>query len=126
LAVGTLGAWYETAVLLGSISPSDLLAGFALEALWFCFVISVVTAFTSVLRGIPAIVGAAIALLLALGLLSSLPALSSWLPTRLAEGAATLVQHNHSGDLWQPVLVAAAASVVLVGLAMNRLSLREP
>jgi ABC-type cobalamin/Fe3+-siderophores transport system ATPase subunit len=50
LAAGTLAAWYETTVLLGPVPAAGLAAGFALEALWFCFVTGLVVAFASVVR----------------------------------------------------------------------------
>ncbi len=51
LAVGTFGAWYETKVLLGHVPFGALMGGLALEALWLCFVTSIVTLFTSAPAG---------------------------------------------------------------------------
>ncbi len=52
LALAALGAWYETTVLLGSVGFGALIGGLALEAIWFCFVTSIVAAFTSAIRGV--------------------------------------------------------------------------
>jgi ABC-2 type transport system permease protein len=120
LVLGTLGAWYETAVLLGPLNAGDMLGGFALEALWFALVVSVVAAAASLIRGVPGTVGASVGALLAI---AAVPALKSWLPTRLADGVAMLVTHQH--DTWRPALAAGLATVALLALAVNRFAARE-
>jgi ABC-2 type transport system permease protein len=124
LALGTLGAWYETMVLLGHVPFGALMGGFALEALWFCFVTSIVAVFTSAIRGVLGVVGASIALLLGLALLGNLPSASSWLPTRLAASGADIVQHS-AGDVWHATVVACVATVVALSLAVNRFGKRQ-
>ena len=125
LALGTLAAWYETVVLLGSVPVLKLLAGFAHEALWIWFATSLVAAFSSLLRNPAAIAGAAIATLLAIALLGDIAALSSWLPTRLAQGVSALVAPNKADDIWRPVLIATATSIALMTGAIRRLGTRE-
>jgi len=124
LALGTFAAWYETTVLLGHASFGALMGGLALEALWLCFVTSVVTVFTSAIRGVLGVVGCSIALLLTLALVGGLPSASSWLPTSLGASAADLVQHP-AGDVWHAVVVSAVATVAALSLAVNRLGKRE-
>jgi ABC-2 type transport system permease protein len=125
LAAGTLAAWYETTVLFGSVPAGGLAAGFALEALWFCFVTSLVCVFSGVVRSAGAAAGSAIAVLLALALLGSVSAISSWLPTRLSDSLPDLITPGSAGDIWHAVIVAAAAAVALVGMAVRRLGRRE-
>jgi ABC-2 type transport system permease protein len=125
LVVGTLAAWYETAVLLGHVPPGALAGGLALTALWFCFTTSVVALFTTVTRSVLGAVGASIALMLALALAGSVPALSSWVPTRLAGSAADLMRHTTAG-VWHAVLVTALASVAALVVALVRIGRREP
>jgi ABC-2 type transport system permease protein len=124
LALGTLGAWYETTILLGSVSFGALMGGLALEALWICFVTSIVAAFTSAIRGVLGVVGASIALLLGLALLGNLPSVSSWLPTRLAASGADIVQRS-AGDIWHAAIVSGGATVAALILAVNRLGRRQ-
>jgi ABC-2 type transport system permease protein len=124
-AVGTLGAWYETTILLGHISLADLAAGSALEALWLCFVTSVVAACTSVIRSVLGAVGSAVALLLALDGLGAAPALSSWMPARLAESVADLTGPQPGGNIWHAVVIASVATAALISLAVNRIGQRE-
>jgi ABC-2 type transport system permease protein len=125
LAAGTLAAWYETTVLLGSVPAGDLAGGFALEALWFCFVTSLVVAFAGLVRSAGGAVGSAIAVLLALALLGSVTVISSWLPTRLSASLPDLISPNSAGNIWHAVIVAAAAVIVLVVVAVSRLGRRE-
>ena len=106
LALGTLGAWYETAILLGPLRATDVLGGFLLQALWFGFVTSVVAAAASVVRGVPGAIGAAVALLLAItcapgaGVLASHPARERRRAPRAATGAALAPRaRHHSHDL---------------------------
>jgi ABC-2 type transport system permease protein len=124
LALGTLGAWYETTVLLGSVSAGALLGGLALEALWLCFVTSIVALFSSAIRGVLGVVGASIALLLALALLGNLPSISSWLPTRLAGSGADFVQHS-ANDVWHAAIISGVATVVTLCVAVNRFGKRQ-
>jgi ABC-2 type transport system permease protein len=125
LAAGTLAAWYETTVLFGAVPAGGLAAGFGLEALWFCFVTSLVVAFASVVRSAGAAVGSAIAVLLALALLGSVTVISSWLPTRLSASLPDLISRGSADDIWHAVIVAAAAAVVLVVAGVWRLGRRE-
>jgi ABC-2 type transport system permease protein len=124
LAIGTLGAWYETTVLLGHVPFGALMGGLALEALWFCFVTSIVAVFSSAIRGVLSVVGAAIALLLGLAFVGNLPSISSWLPTRLAASGSDFVQHP-AGDVWHAAIVSAVATVVALSLAVNRFGTRQ-
>jgi ABC-2 type transport system permease protein len=125
LAAGTLAAWYETTVLFGAVPAAGLAGGFALEALWFCFVTSLVVGFASVVRNAGAAVGSAIAVLLALALLGSVTVISSWLPTRLSDSLPDLIGPSPAGDIWHAVIATAAAALGLVVVAVWRLGRRE-
>ena len=120
LVLGTLGAWYETAVLLGSVNAPDLLAGLALEALWFILVIAVVAAYSALIRGVAGTVGAVVGTLLGL---AAIPALKSWLPTRLADGLVLVLKHQPHP--WRPVLIATLATIALLTFAVHRLGRAE-
>lgn len=124
LALGFLGAWYETAVLLGSVSALGVLAGFAVVALWFCFVISVVAAFASVLRSVLAVAGSSVGFLLSLSLIGGLSSRFDWLPTKLAGSASDVVMRESTG-IWPAVAAGVAASVIATAFALTRFSKRE-
>jgi hypothetical protein len=125
LLLGTLGAWYETVILFGSLDFGDLLIGLALEAIWFCFVTSIVAGFCGVVRSVLGVVGGSIAFLLALALLGNIPWFSSWLPTRLASGSAARFVEPPVVDLWHAVVVSIVASVAAFALAVYGLGRRE-
>jgi ABC-2 type transport system permease protein len=124
LGLGILGAWYETAVLLGPLSPGALAAGFGLEALWVCFCVTAVALWASVARGVPAVTGASLASLLTVSLLAGIPALRSWSPTALAGSAADLIGAHHPGVPWHALAVTAPATAALVAGASYRLARR--
>jgi ABC-2 type transport system permease protein len=124
LALGTLGAWYETAVLFGPISARALMAGLAIQALWFCFVTAIVAVVASAIRGVLGVVGSSIGLLLGLGLLGNLPGASAWMPTRLAGSGGDFVRHATDG-IWQAIVVTGVATGAAVGLATRRLGQRR-
>jgi ABC-2 type transport system permease protein len=125
LALGTLGAWYETEILLGHVGPGALLGGLALQALWICFATSVVTLATTTTRSVAGAVGVSVAFLLALALLGNLSSASSWVPTRLSGSSADLLRH-HTAGVWHAILVTAVATIAAVALAIERLGNREP
>jgi ABC-2 type transport system permease protein len=125
LALGTAGAWYETSVIFGHVPAGAILAGLALESLWLCFVTSVTALLASVLRGVLGIVGATIALVLALGLLGNLSAVAPWLPTRLAASVAALAGHP-AGDIWRAVVVTGVATPALLAVSLRAWARREP
>lgn len=123
-ALGTLCAWYETRVLLGPVPLEGLLGGLGLEALWFCFVTSIVALFTSLTRSVSSVVGGSLTVLLTLALLGNLPTIAAWLPTRLADGGADLIKHTTNGE-WHAILTAALAMVAALWTAAKRLKPRE-
>ena len=116
LILGTAAAWYETRVLIGYVSPATLAAGCALEMLWVAFTVAVVTAWASIARSVLAVAGWSLATLLALGLLGSISAVASWLPSALASGIQDLLP-GHSGVPWQGVTVTASATLGLLVVA---------
>lgn len=118
-AIGLAAAWYETAVVLGSVPVGALLGGFALEALWLCFVVSVVALAASLVRSVSGVVGLTIATFLAMALLEALPHALSWFPSSLAGSAGALIG-NPLGNLWHAVVVSALAAVGALALAVRR------
>jgi ABC-2 type transport system permease protein len=125
LTVGTLAAWYQTSALLGAPPFGRVMIGLALEALWFCFVTSMVAIFTSTVRSPSGAVGSSIALLLALvGVGSFFKAASSWLPPHLVQTAGQIVKQP-AGNVWHAVLVSGVATVVAVSLAVYLLGKRD-
>jgi ABC-2 type transport system permease protein len=124
LALGTLGAWYETSVLIGPLSAGPLVIGFLLETVWLVFIGSIVAFFSSVIRGVTGVVGAAVGLFLALALFESVPGALSWMPTSLAQSASDLLG-KPAGEIWHAVVICVAGSALALIVAINRLGKRE-
>jgi ABC-2 type transport system permease protein len=124
-ALGTLAAWYESLILFGHLSPAGLAGGFALQALWFGFVTSIVALLTTMTRSAAAAAGASIAVLLALALLGNLATFAAWLPTRLSGSAADVIRH-HTGGVWHAALTSSFATIVVLAVAVHRVGSREP
>jgi ABC-type glutathione transport system ATPase component len=66
-----------------------------------------------------------VATLLVVALLGNLRSLTSWVPTRLARGLAMFVGRDQAGDAWRPAVIAAALSIALLVLAVNRFDRRQ-
>lgn len=125
LALGTIGAWYETTILLGTVPVGALLKGFAVEALWIVFVCSMVLLFSSIVRGLLGVVGATLGLLLALALLGSFSFAASWSPTRLSGSMADFMR-DAPGSHWQAIAATLAVSVAASIIAVILFDRREP
>jgi len=124
LGLGILCAWYATSLLIGPLHAGPLAAGYGLEVLWVCFSVGVVAAWASVARGVPAVAGASLASLLVLVFLSSIHALSSWSPTKLAVSVADLVRPQHPDIPWHAVAITMAGTVVLITISTWRFARR--
>jgi ABC-2 type transport system permease protein len=107
LLVGSLAAWYETAVLLGELPPTGMLAGITYGALFLIFAVAIVALAASIVRGVLAATGVALVFLIALAILGGLMPLGRWLPTHLAGAMSGLVRGEHVVDY----LPAAATSL---------------
>jgi ABC-2 type transport system permease protein len=125
LVLGTLGAWYETSILLGSVDMAALAEGMLLMALWFGFVICLTVAVAGVQRGVLGVAGVTIGILLALVFLGSFSALASWLPTRLASGYSEAFLSGGGEELWRPGAVAVVAGATSWVLGVTLLARRE-
>jgi ABC-2 type transport system permease protein len=120
LVLGTLGAWYETEVLLGSVDVAALAEGTLLMALWFAFVICLTVGVAGIQRSVLGVAGVTIGVVLVLVFLGSLSVLSSWLPTRLGSGYSEAFLPGGGENVWRPIVVAivAGAASWLVGVTL--------
>ena len=78
---GPLAAWYETALLLGSLPAGPCSPGLLCESMYLVFAIAVVAAAASYARGTLATIGIALGVLIALSIMGSLGAVHDWLPS---------------------------------------------
>lgn len=125
LVIGTLAAWYETAVLLGGLPPGRMLAGIAYGALFLVFAVALVAGLAAVVRGVLATAGAALALLLVLAIVGNFGSLGRWLPTTLAGASAALVRDTGPAYYLPAAAVTVVSAAVLLWFAVAMSSRRE-
>jgi ABC-2 type transport system permease protein len=110
--LGTLAAWCETVLLLGSPPPGAMLAGLLYGSAYLIFAVSVTTAAASVTRSTLGTVGITLGALLALPLLGMIGPLHTWLPSTLVTAPSPCSADPHpaaTSPLW-PSLSSAPHS----------------
>jgi ABC-2 type transport system permease protein len=124
--LGTLGAWYETGVLIGSLPVAGMLGGMLCGAVYEAFAVAVTALAASLVRSVVGTIGVALAILIALPIAGSLHVIAAWLPSALVNAPVSLVNGTAHLSHFGPALgVSAAASVSALVAATARLSARE-
>lgn len=113
-ALGTLAAWYETEVLIGSVAAGPLWTGWLLGALYLVFVVAVVTIIAAGTSSVLATVLITLVILLALPILGILPNVARWLPSHLVGALDGMVRGTELSEY----LRATAVTFVLTGAAL--------
>ncbi len=112
LVVGTAVAWATTAALLGGLPVGSMLLGTLLGALYLVVVVAVVAFMGTVVRSVVGAVFASLVVLIALPIVSLVPALSAWLPSELLTAVAGLID----GEALSEYLPAVGTSVLTIGV----------
>jgi ABC-2 type transport system permease protein len=124
--LGTLAAWYETALLIGHLPAVQVLAGVACGAIYLMFGVAVTALAASLARSTIAAAGIAFIMLLALPILSIIRVLGRWLPSALVNAPVSLVDGAHQlGYFWPSLLISVVATGAALAVATRRLSARE-
>lgn len=123
--LGTAAAWYETALLLGSLPTGPMLAGLLCAAIYLVFAVSAVTAAASVARSTLGTTGIALGVLLALPILGIAGPLHPWLPSTLVTAPVALLGGSTLSDYLPALAIAATSTVVLLAAATSRFGRRE-
>lgn len=123
--LGTLAAWYETALLLGSPPAGAMLAGLLCGSVFLIFAVSVTTAAASVARSTLATVGITLGVLLALPILGIAGPLHAWLPSTLVTAPVALLGRSNLGDYLPALATTSAGSALLLAMATVRLARRD-
>ena len=124
--VGTLGAWYETVVLLGDLPLGGMLLGMLLTSIYLAFAVAVTAAAAAAFARTPlVIVPLAAGVLIAVPLLGLIGALRDWLPSALLGSLVGLVVDVPPVEYLRPAQVALFATAALLWLAAVRLRRRE-
>lgn len=117
-AVGSAAAWYETVLLLGPLPVGRMVLGIFLSVLFAAFAIALTALTAALTRSTIGAAGAALALLLAMAIAGSVPAVARFLPTSLA-GAITGMADGAAVSSFAPAaVVAAVASAACVAAAV--------
>jgi ABC-2 type transport system permease protein len=124
--LGTLGAWYETQVLIGSLAPGAVLAGMLCGAAYLIFAVAVTAFAASLVRSVIGAVATALAILVVLPIASVFHAIANWLPSALVSAPADLANGTQHLSHFAPSLaVSAAAIAAALLIAVRRLAARE-
>jgi ABC-2 type transport system permease protein len=125
--LGTVAAWYETRLLIGSLPAGAVFGGVLCGAVYLAFAVALTALAASLVRGRLGTVGIALALLLALpvvGLLSG--TVAQWLPSALVNAPVDLVGGSEQLSHYLPAIgVSIAAGAAALALAVTRLRRRE-
>ncbi len=123
--LGALAAWYETAVLLGSLDAGAVTLGIALGILFLAFVVAVVAVVAQWARTMVATIMTSLVVLISLPIIGIADVVGRWLPTRLGGALADLVGDATAGDYAGPAVVAFASLPLLIWLAVAGARRRE-
>jgi ABC-2 type transport system permease protein len=124
--LGTLAAWYETRLLIGSLPVAALFAGLLCAVVYLALAVAVTALAASLARTTVASAGIALAILLALPLLADIHVITNWVPSALVGAPADLVAGTYHLPHFVPALaVAAVAGAAALWLAVVQLRARE-
>jgi ABC-2 type transport system permease protein len=123
--LGTLGAWYETTVLLGSLPVGGVLAGIGCGAIYMVFAVAVTALAASLARSVIGTIGIALAILILLPIAGSIHAIDNWLPSTLVNAPVDLVGSEHLAHFIPALAVTVAATAAAVCFTAYRLARRE-
>ena len=123
--LGTLAAWYETNLLIGSLPVGAMLEGMLCAACYLAFAVALSAAAASVVKSTLGAVGLTVVLLLALPIAGLAHSIQNWLPSTLVSAPYDLITSTHLSH-YVPAIATAlvAAALLLIGTAA-RLRSRE-
>lgn len=110
--LGALAAWYETAVLIGSLPVGGTLAGIGYGVLYLAMVVSVVAAAGSRSKNVLGTILVTIVVLLVMPIIGIVEAIGKWLPSHLVGALSDIPGGAVIGDY----LPAAGVTVLLIAL----------
>lgn len=123
--LGLALAWYETAVLLGSLSVGGMLVGALYHAMYVAFAVAIVAAIGSRASSVLATVGISVVVLLLLPLVGVMEAVGEWLPSHLIGAQVGLLVDQTVGDYLLAAGVTLASIILLLVVARRGVESRE-
>lgn len=124
--LGTLAAWYETSLLIGSLPARPVLAGILCGIVYLAFAVALTALAASFVRSTVGATGITLAVLLLIPVAGTYHVISRWLPSALVSAPASLTGGAHQLRYYAPALIvtAVASRAILLG-AVLRLRNRE-
>lgn len=118
-AIGYMGAWYYTSLLIGSVDAGSVLGSLLLYGLWLAFIGTATLLFSALIRSGAGAAFAALGTAAVLSITSGLrPDALAWSPGRLAaHSAALLAEGRLPSGAWAAVIVTAAAIAAMIAAA---------
>lgn len=124
--LGTLAAWYETDLLIGSLPAGAVFAGYLCATTYLAFAVAVTAMAASVVRSTLASTGIALAILLVIPITGTFRAIHDWLPSTLVSAPVDLLDGAHElAHYLAAFAVAVAVSAAALVIAVRRLGSRE-
>lgn len=124
--IGTLVAWYETAILLGPVPPVQLLIGTLYICLYLAFAMAVVAVSGTVARSVIGTVGIALTAILFMPIIGIVHLVSKWVPSALVDSQDSLIRATSSAsDYFPAVFVTIAATIALLAVTSWRINRRD-
>ncbi len=123
--LGTLAAWYETVVLIGSLPGGRLAAGWLLGSVYLVFVVALVALVAARTSSVLATVLVTLVTLIGLPILGILPAVAEWLPSHLVGALDGMVRGSEFAEYLPAAGITIIASVVALWAAVRLSSRRE-
>ncbi len=123
--LGSLAAWYETEILLGSLPIGRTLIGIATGALFQCFVVAVVVFAAGWSKNFIQAAILAVVLVFTLPVIEIFDAVRPWLPSRLAANLLDVDRARTFVEYMRPVLVTLIAIPLLIYSGIRKLEQRE-
>jgi len=112
--LGALGAWYETAVLIGGLPVGGTFAGIGYGLLYLSFVVALVAAAASRADNVLGAVLITVVVLLAMPMIGIVGSIGRWLPAHLVGALSGIPAGERIGEY----VPAAGVTVVAVGLCL--------
>lgn len=123
--LGTLAAWYETSLLLGSPPAGIMISGLVCGSIYLVFAVAVTAAAASIARSTLGTVGLALGMLAVLPILGIAAPIHPWLPSTLVSAPIALFGTSTMADFAPAIAVSLAATIGLLAFATSRLRRRE-
>jgi ABC-2 type transport system permease protein len=123
--LGTLGAWYETSVLIGSLPVPAVLGGIVCGVVYLTFAVAVTALAASLARTVVGTIAIALAILVLIPIAGAFHVIDAWLPGALVNGPAELITGTGLAHFAPALGTAVVASIVAVAVAVIRLRARE-